>query len=376
MGEGDDATMEQPRVTVRSKMSNKQEEKKETLSTGNPFKQDKHKDWKKEKDFKEGYLFQEEHKGTVFTKLFSLLYSEKEIDWRSPSSLFSTPGSKKNKRYPSWIKLILPLGGAILLGSVMGFSMLSIFFSDTPPSSTRSIDSHLRPLTPQADQEKDRTETKVKKETDKKEEGNLSLPELKGVLLQGGSYNEKSGAMRTVEAYRVHGWAAVMDEKSPHNVYLGVAQNKEGAQRLSDQYKQEGIGVYLKDFSVGTGSISVVGQKDAKQESLSQFVQAGHQIFAMMSEQTSGKSITEGTFSPDWNQLTQLHRQFVSSAGEVNETIPKESRPYILQMMQAIDQVVQSSDQGRRNWNDGILWQIQEGLIRYALAYEKLVQSI
>ena len=59
-GEGNDATMEQPRVTVRSKMSNKQEEKKETLSTGNPFKQDKHKDWKKEKDFKEGYLFQED----------------------------------------------------------------------------------------------------------------------------------------------------------------------------------------------------------------------------------------------------------------------------------------------------------------------------
>ncbi len=329
MGEGDDATMEQPRVTVRPKMSKRQEEKKEALSTQNQSKPNQHhKDRKEEWHFKEEYSFQEEHSGTTFTKLISLFHPDKEIDWRSPSLLFFPQGSgKKNKRYSSWAKLILPLGGAILLGSIMGISMISIFFSDEPPSSTRSIDSHLRPSMPQAEQEKDGTETKEEEEKDEKEAGNILLPKLNGVLLQGGSYNEKSGAMKTVEAYRVHGWAAVMDEKSPHNIYLGVAQNKEGAQRLSEQYKQEGIGVYLKDFSVGTGSISVAGQKGVKQESLSQFVEAGHQIFTMMSEQTSGKSMPEDEFSPDWAQLTQLHRQFVSSAGEVNESIPKESRP-------------------------------------------------
>lgn len=370
--------MEQPRITVRP-MKRKQGDKKPVLkvqSRQSPQKRVRerekgsHKEPRESK--KETFIPQSEQtkpEGVELTKFFSLLSSEKEIDWRFPSTFFSNQriGRKERRQLP-FSKLMLSLGGAILLGTVMGISMISLFFSDEPPSSTRSIDSHLQSSPPSIEKKEGGTE--------KKKEGSISLPKLKGVLLQGGSYKEKKGALSTVEAYRVHGWAAVMDEKPPHSIYLGIAGDQEGAKKLADQYKNEGVGVYLKEFVVEGTTLSSGDKQETTQEKvLPQFVESGHQIFSMMTDQTSVNS-SSATFAPDWEKLTKSHRQFVSVAGDVNESVPKDARPHLLQMMQAIDQVVQSSDEARKNWNDALLWQIQEGLIRYALAYEKFGQAL
>jgi len=44
--------------------------------------------------------------------------------------------------------------------------------------------------------------------------------------------------------------------------------------------------------------------------------------------------------------------------------------------MMAADQAVQSAREASRNPSAALAWQAQEGLVRYALAYEALVSSL
>lgn len=118
---------------------------------------------------------------------FPLVFSTYEeqwdegIGWRSPSSPLH---SRRNRvsLFSGWPAgwLILSIIGAIVLGTLMGMTLLSTFFSGDAVH-TRTIDSHLK-STPS-----DLENGKVSQ----KPGAAVSLPSLQAVLLQAGSYSEK-----------------------------------------------------------------------------------------------------------------------------------------------------------------------------------------
>lgn len=71
--------------------------------------------------------------------------------------------------------------------------------------------------------------------------------------------------------------------------------------------------------------------------------------------------------------MIEHYSDAAQSAQKLEKEIPGEARPYLVQMIRALDQVVQNGQTSLKQSQTANLWQIQEGLIRYALAYKKFV---
>lgn len=69
-------------------------------------------------------------------------------------------------------------------------------------------------------------------------------------MLQAGSYEEKAGAEKAMNQFRVQGLAAVMSEQAPYRIYLGMAPDRDLALKLSAIYQEQDVSVYLKEVQL------------------------------------------------------------------------------------------------------------------------------
>ncbi len=275
------------------------------------------------------------------------------------------PGFAQRWRQPMGM-MLLSVGAALVLGTIMGFSILSLFFSDDPVLSSRSIDSHLeRNPSPGG-------------ESASKRQDLFSLPDLKAVLIQGGSFTEKERAQQTIQSHRSKGRAAVMTDTSPHRIFWGVANNRDDALKLSVTYEKEKADVYLKDLHVKGDQVRLPeGATREVEKELSRFVKDGHQIFRRLAESTTSflGSASSSRFS-DPTHLEKTHRRMMEAGTRLEKQLPSGTRSPLQDMMMAADQALQSAREARQNPSAALAWQTQEGLVRYALAYEAFISSL
>ncbi|MBO2533888.1 hypothetical protein SAMN04488025_10880 [Planifilum fulgidum] len=297
--------------------------------------------------------------------------SDAEIHWGVPRSPITKkrmkrPGYAKGKRQPMGT-VLLSVGAALVLGTIMGFSVLTLFFSDDPALSSRSIDAHL-----------ERNPAPEEKAASEERKSAFSLADLNAVLIQGGSFAEKERAQQAIQSHRSKGRAGVMTDASPHRIFLGVAKNRDDALKLSVIYQKENVDVYLKDLKVkGDGVRLSEEAMQAAGEDLSRFVEDGHRIFQTLAESTAsflGSSSPAGF--PDPKGLEEVHRRMMDAGTRLEKQLPSGARPHLQDLMMAADQAVQSAREASRNPSAALAWQAQEGLVRYALAYEALVSSL
>ncbi|PTM58258.1 hypothetical protein [Desmospora activa] len=292
---------------------------------------------------------------------------EESVEWGKPYSYKGLP-DKKTVR-----SVILSIVGAVLLGTLMGFLVLSLFFSSESDISTRSIDSHL-PTTPnEAEPSQQKTAEKEEQKT-----ATLKLPALSGIMVQGGTYQEKAGGEQAVHQLRSEGWAAVMSADSPHRLLLGIGTEKDDAAALASFYKENGQTVILKEHQVKETTLSLSEKnKEVMEESIAPVVKEGHRIYALVAKRTSqGLAGGERSLQPVWKDVEQSSKKVSSLAKGMENDLPQKARDPFIQMMQSLDQVVQSGQANVNSPEESMLWQIQEGLIRYALAYEKFVAAV
>lgn len=296
---------------------------------------------------------------------------DSEIHWGVSRSPFSKgrakrPGHVKQSRQPMGT-VLLSVGAALVLGTIMGFSVLSLFFSDDPALSPRSIDSHL-----------ERNPSSESESASKEQESVLPLADLNAVLLQGGSFTEKERAQQAIQSHRSKGRAAVMTDASPHRIYLGVAKNRDDALKLSVTYQKEKVDVYLRDLNVQGDRVRLSEKTiQAVKQDLPRFVEDGHQIFQTLAGSTTSflGSSSSPSF-PDPSNLVEVHRRMMDAGTRLEKQLPSGARPHLQDMMMAADQAVQSAREASQNPSAALAWQTQEGLVRYALAYEALISSL
>lgn len=296
---------------------------------------------------------------------------DSEIHWGvSRSPLFKKrpkrPGYVKGRRQPMGT-VLLSVGAALVLGTIMGFSVLSLFFSDDPALSPRSIDTHLE-RNPSSEGESD----------SKEQESEFSLADLNAVLLQGGSFAEKGRAQQVIQSHRSKGRAGVMTDASPHRIYLGVAKSRDEALKLSVTYQKEDVDVYLKDLKVKGDRVRLSKETiQAAGQDLSRFVEDGHRIFQTLAGSTTSflGSSSSSSF-PDPSNLEKVHRRMMDAGTRLEKQLPSGAQPHLQDLMMAVDQAVQSAKEASRNPSAALVWQTQEGLVRYALAYEELISSL
>jgi hypothetical protein len=277
------------------------------------------------------------------------------IDWASPGKLF---GMKKKDRRPL-VHIFISIAGAILVGTVMGFSVLALFFSERPnASNTNTIDVHLpKPAVESSTKEK----VTPKKTVPVKPA--MSIPELHVSLLQAGNYQSKSSANRVAEQYRTKGFAAVMSNQSPYRIYLGVAPDKTDANLLSKRYQAKGIKVYIKEQSYAG--------KRAEVKNLAATLKLGNELFHDL-QALSVASITKSTKVQIPKDLTAKQQAFMKAA-QTSPAYSPEIRAAMVELTRGLDQAVSGADGLSKHQNATLAWFVQEGLVRYATGYEHLL---
>lgn len=66
----------------------------------------------------------------------------------------------------------------------------------------------------------------------------------------------------------------------------------------------------------------------------------------------------------------------VQEAPKMKKALPANAQASLDNMVRALDQAVRSGQDLGNNPNPALLWQVQEGLVRYALSYEELLDEL
>ncbi len=288
------------------------------------------------------------------------------VEWASPNNPFKhrRTGAKNNSRI--W-QIILSVLAALIIGTVMGFSVLNLFFAENSTHSSRSIDDHLQLPSPAAEKRDQVHETTASSQP---------LPALQAVMLQAGNFSEKAGAEKMVKEYRAKGLAAVMSEQAPYRIYLGLAPNRDLALKLSAIYHKQDVSVYLKDVQLN-------GETSLEPEiytPVNRALKLGNGLFQKLSAQsaqTIGATASDKAQSFEiTEELTKDYQQFVVQTQPAKNHLPAEARQALDRMIQSLDQAVQSETAFSKKPSQALLWQMQEGLARYLAAYEQLLQIL
>lgn len=289
---------------------------------------------------------------------FPIEEKEDVIDWSSPGKPFSR--EKKDQR--TIVHIFISIAGALLVGTVMGLSVLALFFSDHPSANSNSIDAHL----PKKSDKTSAVDKPVKQNPAASTSTGINLPELKVSLLQAGNYQSKSSATKVAEKYRTKGFAAVMSDQAPFRIYLGVASNKTNAQQLSKQYAAKGITVFVKSQTFA-GKVS-------KLEGLLETLKIGNQLFTQL-QAISVESITKSKKIQIPKDLKEKQLAFMK-ANQKSNAYPAETRAAMMELARGLDQAVQGATELSKHQNTTLAWFIQEGLVRYTTGYEQLLYSM
>jgi stage II sporulation protein B len=280
------------------------------------------------------------------------------IDWSSPGK----PFAREKKDQQTFVHLFISIAGALLVGTVMGFSVLTLFFSDRPNSNHNSIDAHLQRQT----EKKPSVQNPAEQNPVSSIPESMSLPSLQVSFLQAGNYQSKSSATKVAEQYRTKGFAAVMSDQAPFRIFLGVAANKANAQQLSKRYAAKGITVYVKT--------QTLAGKGPKMEGLLETLSIGNQLYSQL-EAISVKSITKSKKIQIPNNLKEKQVAFMK-ANQKSNAYPTETRAAMMELARGLDQAVQGAIELSKHQNATLGWFIQEGLVRYTTGYEHLLYSL
>ncbi|WP_124727086.1 SPOR domain-containing protein [Staphylospora marina] len=292
------------------------------------------------------------------------------IEWGSPSNPFRTKSGSLRPVSSRVLQVIFSILGAVLLGMAMGFSVLNLFFADDVSTrSQQSIDSHLpQPSNPpenKANEQETPAVTTVEEE----------WPTLPAVLLQAGNFNDRERARKMVQQLRTKGLAAVMSETAPYRIFLGISPDRDQALKLSSIFQNQQVDVYLKEMELG-GKFRTDSETAGK---LRAVLERGHGLYTRLGAASvsqirqDGKAPSPSAFSESW--LAE-YRTFVTEYQGLAKALPAAAKGPVEEMVRALDQAVQSGDEVRRHPSQALLWQTQEGLVRYVLAYEKLHHAL
>ncbi|MXQ55334.1 SPOR domain-containing protein [Shimazuella alba] len=280
------------------------------------------------------------------------------IDWSSPGKPF---GSQKKDKRP-FVHLFISIAGALLVGTVMGFSVLTLFFSDHPNANSNTIDAHLpapSEKTPAANKQIDQKSATIKPTS-------MNIPALHVSVLQAGNYQSKSSATAVAKKYRTKGFAAVMSDQAPYRIYLGVAANKKDAQKLTKRYAEKGITVYIKEQSLSGKAPEIAD--------LIQTLKIGNQLFTQL-QAISVASIT----NPEKAQIPanlKAKQQAFMKANQKSNAYSNEIRAAMIELARGLDQAVQGADELSKHQSTAFAWFVQEGLVRYTTGYEQLIYAL
>lgn len=269
----------------------------------------------------------------------------------------------------SWLKLIASGGSAVLVGTLMGFLILKIFVGGGVPEQSNSIDSHIGEPSQPAESEQG---------GEIGDEEATVLPAMNTVWVQGGVYSTREGADELANAQRDRGLSAVVNQmEDQYRVFFGVGMTRDDALNIASEIKAAGVDVYLKD-DFSTAAVSLDELPTEKGQKFTQLAEAGQSIVGRLGSLSTagigGEDIQE-TLANEVENIEALHRTFLSTLGEVKRGLSDHQRQTLNSMDQGLAQAVEAAKQYNQEASVPYLWQVQEGIMQYLIAYRQLGNS-
>lgn len=295
----------------------------------------------------------------------STLFEHAAINWSAPASRRYSRRRLSPAVHKEWKQMFFAIGGAILVGTVMGLLLLSFFFSSHSVQTPHSVDSPVQD-SPQP-----------KEEGVKEQPKTATLPALQAVLVQAGNFQSKEGAQKMLYSLRTKGYAAVMSSQSPYKIFLGIGFSQDDALKLSSLYQEKQVAVILKEHTISSDKAVISGDASELGSSLADAVQLGNQLVTELGKLSVERIASQNTQPfPFQEQWGEKYRQYVTKSQSLSSHLPEAAREALSEMTRGVDQAVQSAQEAKINPSQALLWQMQEGIVRYTLAYEELVRQL
>ncbi|WP_421616890.1 hypothetical protein ACAF76_014765 [Brevibacillus sp. TJ4] len=297
------------------------------------------------------------------------------------------------------VRTLLSTVGAIAIGLVFGFMVLSVFSEEQFTSSYRSVlNSTVETLTaPTASLSGEKQGGDSAPQT---EDGStqslaaganpvavpLQLDAVTMFVAQAGVFQPDASAQAATEPLTQLGLPHLLySDGERQYMFAAAAPNRDAVLGFASNIKNKGIDVYVKEFQFPSyhGQVTVGKAEGATEEpDLAQFFSTGLQLANLLSSQSGMVvSANQAAFTPEQaSEIKELHRQFLEESRLMQ--VPAAWETYVQGMVNGINQAVAArekmaeSSAGNRQSAESYAWQVQAGVLGYLEQYAKWVQQL
>ncbi|CAI8975542.1 stage II sporulation protein B [Brevibacillus sp. IT-7CA2] len=319
----------------------------------------------------------------------------------------SSPGSRLAALWPKgpfW-RTTLTTGGAIAIGLLFGFLVLTVFsqkeFSEsygnvlsetvqtlTAPGAgteqTAGKNGVAGPTLPNESQPTQETPTNGTVVGQKAIA--LQLPAVNMYVAQAGVFQPDASPQTAVEPLEKAGIPHLLyKDASKQYMFAAAAPTRDAVLGFAASLKNKGMDIYVKEFSFPAfeGSVPVGKAANASGDpNVNAFFTHGVKLVQTLSAQ-SGLIITTGQLSPtakETAELKEIHRQFLEESRKME---PKEAwKPLLDGMVNGVNQALAARDKmaeastGKKVESaESYAWQVQAGVLAFFESYSSWIQN-
>ncbi|TCS79055.1 SPOR domain-containing protein [Tepidibacillus fermentans] len=273
----------------------------------------------------------------------------------------SRPKIKSNKRvkgqYQINHQIIKTIGvgiGAIATGVLFGFILLHFFITPMMVG-TDSVLTNTNVMQPRSN-------------------ASVVIPQKVVYLLQSGVFTDKNGAEVAAATFKKAGKAAIVKEGNPNHVFVGIAPDKAQGEVLVELLKAEGQQTYLKPYTIKEYQANM--SNETFQTFLS-WINIGDQMVQWLANH-SITLLKDAKITVNDTEIQKYHQQFLTEAQVVQEKLGKEGKAKEQQtvnmMIEQMNYAMTAFQQYQKTQSSQYLWNVQDSLMKYELAYETLGQ--
>ncbi|MCF6092703.1 hypothetical protein L1765_01680 [Microaerobacter geothermalis] len=309
--------------------------------------------------------------------------------------------NKKNKRKISWkqstgelmgspfMQLVFSILGAVVVGLVLGFMILSMFsiggekanlsskgkMGNVSPTEGSDV-SNAVPLDDVVINPAD-TDGEKSNLADNPKGNDIIIPARTYYVIQGGVFSDQSGAQMVLDTHRGKGWAGIVvpgKDQNTYAFYMGVTQNRDDAIALGQFYKEKQVEIYVKDITF-PAQITPVFSQNSDQNSFASFMEKGDTLFQQISS-ISANGVAGGGMTSQWASIQENHRLYLEEGKKIYNVLSGESQLIFSQMMNDVTKGVTALQRYQSQPSPSYLWQAQDGLLNYILHYQRWLKTL
>jgi hypothetical protein len=248
-----------------------------------------------------------------------------------------TQTMKTNRK---WYKVISSVSAAVVIGLLLGLTIISMFI----PSAEKSVIKPIQTAAPQT-----------------------TVSEIAYALVQVGVFSTSQGANQTLQQLRTLGFTAAIDATNPNKqkVIAGIAADRDKAMLLSRLLQAKQVTSYVTPFALPARQTPKGAAFFTASQAFEQTVMTplGQQLTT-----PSSKSITSNLVTT----LKKKHAAWVTTARTIQANMTEPVRLGINTMSNEQLRLISSLESYVQNGQSAPLWQAQTALIRIILAEQRL----